>query len=363
MRRIGSRAGIGAAVALVALLAASVALAKPVTKVVTAGPPPSINKIAAKLVPKNFVKTFNPDINAFFNKKTTINVGDSVSFALQGFHTVDFPATGGSALPLIVPGTTPATVVDAAGNPFWFDGKVPNVGLNTALFAPPKAKTYNGSQRWDSGIPAGNGPPKPVSLKFTKPGTYKFFCDVHPGMIGTVVVKPAGKAIPSAKQDAAASLGQLTADIKAAKKLVKTKQPADTVSLGESTPGGVELYAMFPTSLTVSPGTTVTFRMSKHTFETHTATFGDTKTLKALAKGFAGVNFPAQGVYPSDPPPQPVTESLTSHGDGFANVGALDNNPATKTIPSSGKIDFTQAGTYHFICLIHSFMHGTIIVK
>ena len=58
-----------------------------------------------------------------------------------------------------------------------------------------------------------------------------------------------------------------------------------------------------------------------------------------------------------------MTESPTSHGNGFANVGALDNNPFTKTIPSSGKIDFTTAGTYHFVCLIHPNMHGTIIVK
>jgi plastocyanin len=362
VRRIGSRAGTGAAVALVALSAATAALAKPVTKVVYAGPPPSVNKIAAKLLPKSFNKAFNPGINAFFNKKTTINVGDSVSFQLQGFHTVDFPGKGGAALPLIVPGKLATGVNDAAGNPFWFDGKVPNVGLNAALFAPPKATTFNGSQRWDSGLAAGNGPPKPFKLTFTKPGTYTYFCDVHPGMIGTVVVKPAGKPIPSAKQDAAAQVAQATADIKAAKKVAATKPPADTVSLGESTPGGVELYAMFPTSLTVNAGTVVTFQMSKHTFETHTATFGTTATLKTLAKGFEGANFPAQGVYPSDPT-QPVTESPTNHGDGFANVGALDNDPATKTIPSSGKIDFTTAGTYQFVCLIHPFMHGTIIVK
>jgi plastocyanin len=354
---------VGAAVALVALISASGATAKSLTKVVYAGPAPGIGKVAAKLVPRSFGKLYSPDINAFFNKKTTINVGDTVSFQIRGFHTIDFPGRGGAALPLIVPGKLATGVNDAAGNPFWFDGRVPNVGLNPTLFAPPKAKTFNGSQRWDSGLAAGNGPPKPFNLTFTKPGTYKYFCDVHPGMIGTVVVKAAGTPIPSAKQDAAATVAQLTADIKAAKKVAATKQPTDTVSLGESTPGGVELYAMFPTSLTVNAGTVVTFKMSKSTFETHTATFGSRATLTKLAKGFQqGASFPAQGVYPSDPT-QPVTESLTNHGDGFANVGALDNNPATKQIPSSGKIDFTQAGTYQFICLIHPFMHGTIVVK
>ncbi|MFL5865171.1 MAG: plastocyanin/azurin family copper-binding protein [Solirubrobacteraceae bacterium] len=345
---------------LVALLAASGAMAKPLTKVVLAGPPPQIQTIAGKLLPKNFVKRYSPDINAFFNKKTTVHVGDTVSFQLLGFHTVDFPGRAGRALPLIIPGSTPATAVDAAGNPFWFDGKVPNVGLNPGLFAGSKAKAYDGSQRWDSGLPLGK--PHPFRLTFTKAGTYKYFCDVHPGMIGTVVVKRAGAMIPSAKQDVAAAVAQATADVKAAARVAKAKQPANTVSLGESTPGGVELYTMFPNSLTVKPGTIVTFRMSRHTFEIHTATFGNTATLKTLAKGFEGANFPAPGVYPSDPPPGPVVESPNAHGDGFANVGALDNSAATP-LPSSGKIKFTTAGTYHFICLIHPQMRGTIIVK
>lgn len=363
MLRIGSRAGIAVAVALVALLTASSALAKPLTKTVVAGPPPTVNKIAAKLVPKSFVKTYHPDINAFFNKKTTINVGDTVSFQIAGFHTIDLPGKAGAALPLIVPGSTLVSGVnDAAGNPFWFNGKVPNVGINSALLAPSKGKTYNGSARLDSGLPSPAGPPKPFKVKFTKAGTYKYFCDVHPGMVGTVVVKPAGKTIPTAKQDAKALTAQATADVKRALKASKPKLPANTVSLGESAPGGVELFTMFPATLTVNANTVVTFQMSKDSFETHTATFGDATTLKTLAKGFEGVAFPAQGVFPSDPT-QPITESPTSHGNGFANLGALDTNPKSTTIPSSGKIDFTTAGTYHFICLIHPDMRGTIIVK
>lgn len=336
-------------------------MAKSLTKVVSAGPPPAVNKIAAKLVPKNFVKTYNPDINAFFNKKTTINVGDTVSFQIAGFHDIDLPGKAGAPLPFIVPGSTLVSGVnDAAGNPFWFNGKLPNVGVDTALLAPSKAKTYNGTQRLVSGLPAGK--PKPFNVKFTKAGTYKYFCDIHPGMIGTVVVKPAGKSIPTAKQDTKALAAQATTGIKAALKVAKSKLPANTVSLGESAPGGVELFTMFPATLTVNANTVVTFQMSKDSFESHTATFGPTSVLKTLAKGFQGVSFPAQGVFPSDPT-QPISESLTAHGDGFANTGALDTNPQSATIPSSGKIDFTQAGTYQFICLIHPFMHGTIIVK
>ena len=32
-------------------------------------------------------------------------------------------------------------------------------------------------------------------------------------------------------------------------------------------------------------------------------------------------------------------------------------------MPPTGRIDFTKPGVYHFQCLIHPFMQGTIIVK
>jgi plastocyanin len=357
---------LSVAVAGGAALLAPVAAGAAVTKTVYAGPPPVTNQLAAKILPnpKAFVKKYSPDINAFFNQRTTINVGDSVSFVLRGFHTVDIPAKGGNDLPLIIPGSTMVSgVKDAAGNSFWFNGKVPNLGFNPALFAPSGGKVYNGSSRVDSGLPS-SSKPKPLKVKFAKAGTYKFFCDVHPGMVGYVVVKPKGKAIPSATQDAAAQKAQATTAVKQAKKLVANlKLPANTVSLGESTPAGTELFAMFPATLTVSAGTTVTFQMSAHSRETHTATFGPVSYLTPLAKSFGpGPGISPIAAYPSDPT-QPITESTSSHGNGFANTGVLDNDPATAQIGPSSKIDFTTPGTYQFVCLIHSFMHGTIIVK
>ena len=107
----------------------------------------------------------------------------------------------------------------------------------------------------------------------------------------------------------------------------------------------------------------VTFRMSKHSCETHTATFGPAAYLSRPGQRVhAGRSFPPQGAYPSDPT-QPIMETPTAHGNGFANTGVLDKDPSTATIPPSSKIEFTAPGTYHFICLIHPFMRGTIIVK
>ena len=196
-------------------------------------------------------------------------------------------------------------------------------------------------------------------VSFTKAGTFRYFCDVHPGMVGYITVKPKTATLPTAKQNAAAAVKQLTGDIKAAVKVAKAAPPANTVDLGQSTPGGIELYSMFPSSLTVAAGTVVTFQMSQHTDEVHTATFGPDSELKTLSK--IGPAVPAQSAYPSDP--GQATESPTAHGDGFANTGFLDRDPSTKTIPASGKVLFSTPGTYHYICLIHPFMHGTIVVK
>lgn len=352
------RSGFGVLAALaVSLTLPAIAAAR--TKIVYAGPPPSINKIAAKLLPKAFQATYNPDISSFFGRRTTINVGDTVSFRIRGFHDVDLPGATGTALPFIIPGATVTGVNDAAGNPFWFNGHVPSLGLDPQLIARSTAHAYNGSTRIVSGIAS----PKPLNVRFTKAGKYQFFCDIHPGMVGYVVVKAKGKRVPTARQDAAALTAQATADVKAARKLVRTKLPADTVSLGESASDGVELYQMFPAKLTVNAGTTVTFKMSRGSRETHTASFGPVSYLTSLAKSFQGAPmFAPAATYPSDPS-QPLTLTPTSHGNGFANTGVLDSAPVTKQIGPSSKIDFTTPGTYHFVCLIHPFMQGTIIVK
>jgi plastocyanin len=332
------------------------------TKIVTAGPPGSINKVAARYLPKTFAKAYNPDINAFFSRRTTVHVGDTVSFLLHGFHTVDLPGHSNQDLPLIVSqGTMVNGFKDAAGNPFWFNGKLPQLGFNPSLFMPRSTKVnrYNGTKRLDSGLASS----KPLRVSFTKPGTYKFFCDVHPGMVGFVTVRPKGAKIPSAKQDAARLLAQETAAVKAAKKLVKTKLPINTVSLGKASPTGVELFKMFPATLTVKPGTVVTFRMSPSSRETHTATFGPASYLKPIAKTFrGGPSISPLGTYPSDPS-TPLTLSPSTHGNGFVNSGVLDKEAATKQIGPSSKIKFTSAGTYHYVCLIHPFMQGTIVVK
>jgi len=362
------RAGIFLVVAMVGMFAFASVASGATTKVVYAGTPPGVPALATKLLGKG-VKALgkdNPGINAFVSQRVTINQGDSVKWVglSSNFHTVDLPVKGGQDLPLFVPGKPVSGVNDAAGSPFWFNGLVPTLGPNPLLFAPSGGSTYNGSHRVDSGLPVSPKSPNTLKITFTKPGVYRYFCDVHAGMVGTVVVRPKGKLVPTRKQDAAALTRQLTTDILAASKLTKIKQPANHVSLGLSTRQGVELFAMFPAKLSVKAGTVVTFSMSANSREVHTASFGPSGYLNTLAASVAGPSPDQQALYPSSPPPAgPIQLSPTSHGNGFANTGALDRDSGTPS-PSSGRIDFTAPGTYHFICLIHPlWMHGTIIVK
>ena len=355
------------AAAVVGALVAAPAVAQAQTVTVYTGPPPNISKLvpASAGFSKAFRTKYNPDVNAFFPDKVTIHVGDTVRF-VRGMmpHTIDIPPVGGSDLPFFVTGKTVTGVNDAAGTPFWFNGHVPSLALNPLLMTPgPTAVNYDGSKRVESGFFVGNGTAPDLKVKFTKAGLFKVFCDVHYGMAATVAVLPKAKPLPSAARDTMALRAQALAALKALKAAAKIKPPANTVSVGSAGPGGAELFAMFPATLHVKAGTVVTFSMSPGTRETHTVTFGSPAYLAKLTQGLlSDPLLTQQGIYPSELPSLgPIVVTPTVHGNGFANLGALDLDPTTPAL-GSGKAMFPTPGTYHYACLIHPFMRGTIIV-
>jgi hypothetical protein len=71
--------------------------------------------------------------------------------------------------------------------------------------------------------------------------------------------------------------------------------------------------------------------------------------------------FSGQVAFPSDPPPALAPYDGTNHGNGYFNTGVLDGDPNSPQ-PPAATVKFTKAGTYGFICLIHPFMHGTVVV-
>jgi plastocyanin len=358
---------------LLATATATLALqgvAQAATKTVYMGAPPADAKKF------NAVHT---DTMAFFPEKITIAAGGSVSFVVVGFHNVDFPPKGGKILEQLVQ-TTPITGAnDAANVPFWYSG----IGLKNYAFAPAlqdqsaglgQHLTYTGAKRVMSHIPLNTAHPfapfKPMVVKFPKPGTYTYYDDLHPGQKGTVTVLKKGAKVPTAAQDKKAIAKQVASELSFARTLTNIAQPANTMYLGwAGDKGKVEYINFLPDSMTVAVGTTVTFAMSPGSFETHTATAGPgdyltdpTSYIGAIADSFNLPQFDPKGVYPSEPLGTIGTLTPTTHGNGFWNSGALDQFAATP-VASSAKVKFTQPGTYHFACMIHPVMRGTVIVQ
>jgi plastocyanin len=309
------------------------------------------------------------DVNDFFPHGVRIHVGDNVRFVPTSFHTVNFPAKGQDPLPLIAPAGTISGVNDAANQSFWFNGQA-NLQFNPALIPGLYGKklTFKAAKGLESGLPLSNAP-RPFTVKFTKAGKYTYFCNVHPGMKGTVTVLKKGKRIPTAKQDRKSVKAQVKRDLKIAKALPKQNVPAGTIDVGNSGPHGVEYFGMLPGTLTVPVGTTLNFRMGKVSFDVHTATFGPgdperdpASYLGQLSASFQGTSLDQRAVYPSESPGTTATLTPALHGNGFWNSGVMDNASATP-LPSSNRVTFGAPGTYNYYCMIHPFMHGVINVQ
>lgn len=313
----------------------------------------------------------NGDVNDFFPHGITVHVGDSVRFVPVGFHTVDIPAKGAGPLALITPaGSKVAGVNDEAGQPFWFNG-LDAVGFNPQLGPPGLfgAKTsYTGKKRVESGLPFAEAP-KDMVVKFTKKGSFTYYCDVHPGMKGVVHVVAKKAKAPSKKADAKVVKREIATDIKTLKQIAKTKTSSGTIQIGASGAHGVESYGFYPAAPTVKVGTTVTFKMPVGSTEEHTATTGPgdpeqgSTYLGMLAGSLQGSpTLDPRAAYPSDAPGgTPAALTPTLHGNGFWNAGVLDQSKSSP-LASSNKVTFAAAGTYTFYCLIHPFMKTTVTV-
>jgi plastocyanin len=347
---------LGAALALVVPAAGQAA-----TRTVGAGPPPAAGKA--------LMKQLSSEVDAFFPNTVTVHVGDTVTFRPSGFHTVDLPPRGQGALPLITPsGKEVSGAVDSAGQPFWFDGQ-PLVGFNRALRSAQwgRSATYTGTQRVESGMPAANKP-RPFRVRFSSPGTFRYFCNVHPNMDGVVRVVAAGSPVPSAAAHARAVAAQISSDRKIARTLQQVRTPPRVVHVGQAGPSGVERYALLPAKLQVKAGTAVRFEMTAASREVHTATSGPgpatrpTTYVGNLAKSFISSAPSPVAIYPSEPLGDIAGLTPALHGNGFWNSGALDVAKGTP-LPASNAVRFTKPGTYDFYCLVHPFMHGVVVVR
>jgi plastocyanin len=355
MTSISSKATL-AACAFAVLAAGS---AQAATRSVDVGP-------GAKALPKN--RTY--DANAFLPGTVTVHVGDKVKFNMNGFHTVTFGDQSKTPLFIADPGK-PSGEKDSQGNPFWFSDRDRIIANPAAVFPAPGV---------NSGIALG-GKPKPFVKTFKKPGTFAYFCAVHPGMTGKVKVVAKGKKIPSQAAVAKQAAKELAAYAAKAKAADKAGQSApNTIQAGADGKGFVN-YAFYPAKATVPVNTPVTLEMSPNSSENHTFSFGPQADLMALV---ANQIAPAADSAPGGPPTLVASSAVflqsdadlpaydgTNHGNGFWSTGTLSSPghavdgilpSGLGKFPSKQTITFSKPGTYTYICLIHPEMQGTIEV-
>jgi plastocyanin len=332
------------ALSAVALLLAPAA-ADAATKTVYAGPPVA----KAKAMPPDSTG------NAFYPRSVAVKKGGKVAFKIGGLHNVIFSPTSAPIGPFHAP--DPAKPVAGTGR--WFDGQ-PGWFIDPAHVIPSGDNVIDGKALDASGVFQGQGAPPDYVVRFPKAGTYAYLCTIHPGMKGTVKVKP-GK-VPSAKQDGKAVAKQVAATVKSAKRLAK-EVPAGNVVVAGNDRKEVAFFSFSPAVRQVSAGTAVEFEMAKSSTEMHNVVFGPEPLLaetaaKFFAPGPQGIAYDPVSVYASAP------GALTHQGtDELLNTGLIDADPRT-TFPASATVTFTKAGSYTYICTVHGpSMKGRIDVS
>jgi plastocyanin len=339
-----------------AACAAPVAAAK--TKVVFAGGPPPQPSQAGSV---KFAKDL--DLNGFFGRNVAIHVGDSVRwvFSKRVVHTVTFLAPGDKRPPLEqADAANPYSgYTDANGAPFWFNGQ-PSLLIPPDHAFPVGGASTDGRTYHNSGLSAPAF--KSYTLKFTRTGTFKYLCLVHPGMSGSVKVVRKSAKVPSAAADRRARIAGYRKAVKRAKQLANFHPSGNNVVAGHDG-GSVAWFRFFPATRTIQAGQSVHFTIAS-TSEIHTMTFGPQPTpdfveVHPQPSGPPRLQFSPYAFVPSDPTVPPYTPTI--HGNGFFNTGIIDTNPQSPP-PGSVDITFTTPGSYRYECTIHPGMTAKIIV-
>ncbi|MFM2078143.1 MAG: hypothetical protein RJA49_2033 [Actinomycetota bacterium] len=255
------------------------------------------------------------------------------------------------------------------------------VGFVNAGLAPHTATSKDGT--WDTGI-VSSGTTKKVT--FAKPGTFTFYCTIHPQMVGTVLVTGADGAAPPPEAAAATPAGPPTK--LAIKVLADTFDPADakvaaggtvTWTIDSLSPHILEGDNKAFTSELIHHGETFSFTFDQPgTYTYHDGLTGrmqGTLTVVAdpatLIKGAATDGTAASvNIIDLDFDPREVTVvkgatvTWTNIGQAPHTVTAKDQSWTSELLQNGGTFahTFDAVGRFTYICNLHPNMVGTVIV-
>jgi plastocyanin len=281
-------------------------------------------------------------VNLFGPPSVRVHVGDTVTWtnAFSEAHSVTFN-TGAPQLDL--------------------DPLIPlppdnQLGANSVVFFPsfPGATPpYTGTGFFHSGL-LNQG--QAFSMTFATAGTFPYFCVLHPGMTGQVIVEDPGTTLPTqddvdqqAKvvRDAETTAGLAALQEASVVQRDKLPGPASrwTVRMGGELPNS-SLLAFMPGALRIQVGDTIEF--AKTPGAPHNALYVPDKQYPPLLVAEPQPGGPPRLLLNNAvlAPSQP--SGGTFDGSKLTNSGALGAPGA-----SSYALTFTEPGTYEFICSFH----------
>ena len=340
---------VGAAVLGLLVLGAGCAL--PASKTETpADSKTSDAKTDAKADPKTAVAEVAP--GAPVNQIGIAGVGGTVFAAIFAPNDVTVPV--GSTLTWSNLGDWPHQVTFLGA-----DGRLPELGQGQTQRTRPANITqgetvvYDGTNFLHSGLLARG---QRIGVTFSREGTFKYLCPIHPRMEGTVKVVPKGapyttslQASDTAKvqRDQAVALAEPNREVFTNLYQLNTRRDDGTTlwtvpvgpRVGTET-GFLEVAEYLPADLKVRPGDSVRW----YFFSGHMVTFLP----------------PGEAVPAAQPPPSP--SGLSYDGRSMVNSGTLSFN-ATEGLRSF-EMKFPNAGTFPYICFLHipEGQKGTITV-
>jgi plastocyanin len=359
----------------------------------------------------------NESFLGYFPRAVTVHAGDTVVFHYVGVgepHTVTLGSLANSAvsaynnltpaqknspkppasflaidatLPNLFP-QGPGDAVASAANPCYMPTGLPGTALcpNSQHEQP----VFDGTQSYyNSGWLKAKQRFTVRLASTTSAGTYRFMCLLHrEGMSGKITVVPASKTILSPGAQYALGVKQLARQEaplqQPAALLAQGKPPVPGLTLpgenpvlaGSGAPVGIGQIDEFgPKVIKIPVGGSVTWWLVGD----HSITFNSDKTNNDIQyeapDGTLHLNpkalAPAGG--PGEPPPSHSTPPPPKHGvgfklvassswdgQGFHNSGVFINS--FPPVVEGYKLKFTHAGTYHYICVVHDRMKGTVIV-
>jgi len=284
------------------------------------------------------------DILAFAPQTVKVHRGDTITWNYTPVHDVHFAAK-------------PADLIVVNE----IDGQqIPEV--NPVIITPTGESGDKFKEGFNTGLLGDPGMSATFSVVMdAAPGTYTYLCDLHAGMVGTIIVVDDGTAIPSPDDVAKEGLAQMTKVLDASQ--IAALQAADAAA-PVSTEATLEISAgftvqtgsvnrYFPNVGVIKAGQTVKWSVPAG-LEPHTVTFP----------------LPDDGAIPPSLVPmldkKNVPHLLLADTLAPLNKSGEEFNGKLSTgliLPGqSFEAKFTKAGIFKYFCAIHPGQIGTIVV-